>query len=223
MFKNNLLKFLSVFLLLLLFIGVKYSNNIKYFFVKQLNHQVFEENKFDTPINELIENINISESDNSKYDRSEYTSSYQSYNLNGKKFTSIRNYSYYASKHYDSNSDVYTDPYTDKELKIKGSQFDHIIPLSYANSHGSSNWSQEKKREYADDPTIGVDVNSHDNEAKSDKGPSEWLPNKNVEEYCYSWLIIADKYDISISKKDMDVIKEKLNNKAEINIINEYR
>ena len=173
-------------------------------------------------LQELINSIKIEDDQDVYYDRSEWTSSSQLYLCNNHrhdhnrnsytgdddgKFTSIRAYAYYESVWYDWDNDVYTDPYTGYIIKsVKETDYDHIIPLAYANAHGGSEWSGDKKKEYSDDPSVGVCCNKSENCIKGAKGPSEWLPKENQDDYCYTWLVIANKYDLSISQDDIDVI-----------------
>lgn len=179
-----------------------------------------------TPYSDLIKNITISEETDAKYDRDSYTSSSQHYtNSRGEEFSSIRNYSYYSSTYYNSDEKVYTDPYNGETgYTVKQTDYDHIIPLHYVNQHGGSEWTDDQKKTYADDPTVGVAVNAHDNRAKGDKGPSKWMPDENKAAYCYTWLVIADKYDISLSYADADCIAFQLRTASpeEIFILNTY-
>lgn len=176
----------------------------------------------DKSVAELLSSIEVEDGYEDYYDRNEYTSSSQYYvGRTGETYDSIRNYAYYESVHYQNG--VYQDPYTNKMYDIKGLDYDHIIPLHYANLHGADNWSEEDKKSYADDPYIGVNVNAHSNRAKSDKGPSQWLPEENVEDYCYTWLVIAYQYDLSITQEDIDTIMNQLDGYSNPAIINGYK
>lgn len=55
---------------------------------------------------------------------------------------------------------------------------------------------------------------------KSDKGPSEWLPEANVDDYCYTWLVIAVSYDIPLSPEDVKVIRDHIGSNPKL--INPY-
>lgn len=174
------------------------------------------------------------------YDRNEWTSSYQWYKCNEPnhdhnsndyngdddgEYRSIRAYSYYESVWYDWETERYLDPYTNEWIEnVKETDYDHIIPLAYANAHGAAQWGEEKKKAYADDPSVGVCCNSSDNRAKGAKGPSEWLPEENVEMYCYTWLVIAEEYNLTLSEKDLATINEVLFgvDVSELHVINEY-
>lgn len=181
----------------------------------------------------LIQSVTVAPADeNAQYDRDLYTSSSQYYecedpehdwhNSNGYtgdddgEYTSVRAYGFYESKYYDGESDSYTDPYTNETSDVsesgpKGYDWDHVIPLAYADSHGTNAWTEEQKKAFADDPLVGVCVNASDNRAKGAKGPSEWLPDENVDDYCYTWLVISSEYGLSISQEDMDTILQYVN------------
>lgn len=181
-------------------------------------------------LEELLSKVEVIENDlKIEYDRDDYTSSSQYYEGNevGEEYNSIKAYAYYESEYYNEENDSYICPYTNEVVAYENIDFDHIVPLNYAHNHGGSEWSEEEKKLYADDPNIGVNVNSSDNRSKGAKGPSEWLPDYNVEEYCYTWLIICDNYDISLSKSDYDTIVEILSKLSEeefksLDIINNY-
>ena len=194
----------------------------------------------DEELQVLIDSIKIGENV-SEYDRDDWTSSSQYYECNdienhkhnnndyngddNGEFGSIRAYSYYESEWYDWDLNEYIDPYSNETIySIKECDYDHIIPLAYANNHGAASWSNEEKKAYADDPTVGVNCYASENRSKQAKGPSEWLPSTNVADYCYTWLVIADKYDLSISQDDMDIIKQVLStaNVNELSLINDY-
>lgn len=157
-----------------------------------------------------------------KYDRDEWTSASQSYEFKGEKYSSIRKYSYYASK--NMNDQGYVDPYTNEYLELNGGDYDHIIPLAYAHLYGGYKWSDVEKKAFADDPRVGVVVNSSDNKSKGAKGPSEWLPKANLEDYAFTWLVIASEYDLSINKEDMDTIMKLLDGVSieDVKVINQY-
>ena len=48
------------------------------------------------------------------------------------------------------------------------------------------------------------------------------MPPANKEAYAYSWLVIANKYGIAISKADLEVIKETLKDTQSVSIINPH-
>lgn len=125
----------------------------------------------------------------------------------------LKNYKLYL----DTNVDItgpdfsYTCPYNGETIyDYTAIEWDHIIPIHYVFEHGGADWTREEKVAYCYDFEVGVNVNKHDNRVKSDKGPSEWLPEINQKWYCEQWLTIADKYNIIIAPEDMEVINEVL-------------
>ena len=184
----------------------------------------------DEGLNALLQSVMVGEAESVNYDRKEWTSSSQWYACNKNhpcdgEYTSIRTYSFYESEWYDWNAMEYTDPYTGEKIQsVKQTDYDHIVPLAYANSHGGAEWTEEDKRAFADDPLNGVCCTQYDNRSKGAKPPSKWLPQKNVEDYCYTWLLVCQHYGISLSQEDMNAIVEVLL-KADVGSltpINEY-
>lgn len=169
-------------------------------------------------VEQLLDEVKVaSPNEYVDYDRDSYTEPYKRIEYKGRKY-SLRKFAFVTSKHYKSGS--YTDPYTGDKLDINDSNFDHIIPLNYVNKHGGAGWSHSKKHQYATDVRVGVDVDGAINRDKSDKGPSEWLPDTNIDDYCYTWLVIAVSYDIALSPDDVRVIKENVGSSPKL--INPY-
>ncbi len=177
-------------------------------------------------LDELFAGVRVKGPERTYYDRREYTEDRGArpyYTYRGMRFRSLRLYAYYASENYDGKK--YTCPYDGGEYSLDGVEFDHIIPLHYVDQHGGAAWSVRRKRAFAKDPSVGVDVSAYQNRVKSDKGPAEWMPQNNAADYCYTWLVIAYEYDIAISPEDMAVIEKNLEGKTaeDLHTINEYR
>lgn len=198
---------------------------------------------------ELMANIQVKEKlENIKYDRKLWGSNDPSYTYTDEKGKSHKTSSsnragFYNSLSYNRETGVFTDPYDPtlqytayagtekkaKELKQPDNvNYDHIIPLSYVARAigGDDKWSAEKRNTYAYDLEVGVTASQHLNNVKGAKGPSQFLPpdRKAAIKYCYTWLVVANKYDIPIASNDMQVIKDTLANASddEITIINPY-
>ena len=102
------------------------------------------------------------------------------------------------------------DPYTGTTLTDPSkADIDHAVPLGYANDHGGDKWSTQKKQNYANDLTRGhlVASLSSANRAKGDKGPSEWLPDKDQCGYAKNFADVLYKWDLSTSQADHDVMQ----------------
>lgn len=167
-------------------------------------------------LNTIVDSINIVKSleDLNDYDRTTYEKPVQSYMLNNTKINR-NDYAWKTSKWFNEEDFTYICPYTgtiikdlddNKEDKDFGNlDYDHIVPLKSTYLRGANKWSDDKKNEYAYDQWVGVDVLNSANRSKSDKGPSEWLPTQNVEDYCYSWLLICSKYNLSMTQEEIDI------------------
>lgn len=89
------------------------------------------------------------------------------------------------------------DPYTGKIFTQSSDlDVDHIVPLYYAHLNGGANWSRAKKEAFANDETNLLLVDDSENQSKSAKGPSEYLPpNQSFRcDYLNRWVIILAKY-----------------------------
>lgn len=95
------------------------------------------------------------------------------------------------------------DPYTGEDIQfVKGASqvdIDHIVPLAWAWDHGASKWTQRQRELFANDVNNLVAVNRHDNRAKGDKDPNEWLPSVNKCEYTKAFIAIAEQYELDSS------------------------
>jgi hypothetical protein len=98
-----------------------------------------------------------------------------------------------------------TDPYTGTVFTSSSQvDIDHVVPLGYVATHGGQSWSSQKKNEYANDMTAGhlIAVSSSANRAKSDSGPSEWMPSTNQCAYGEDFVGVLKKWNISIEPSD---------------------
>jgi hypothetical protein len=73
---------------------------------------------------------------------------------------------------------------------------DHIVPLSWAWKHGASQWTSAKREQFANDERNLVAVEASLNRQKGDKGPNEWLPPKNVDQYKLRFQRIVKMYGL---------------------------
>ena len=101
------------------------------------------------------------------------------------------------------------DPYTDKKLS-SSSEIDFIIPLSYINKYSHIKASDKKEFiKSGDNTTLTFSKNI---KLKSYQPPSKWLPEENKEDYCYTYLQIASKWQISMTKEDIKTCRLEINN-----------
>ena len=87
---------------------------------------------------------------------------------------------------------------------------DHVVPLSYAHSHGAAEWTKDQKRAFANDPDNLLVVDDSTNRAKSDMGPHEWMPPRRKYwcEYINKWMAIKDKYVLTYDTLESEVLSQ---------------
>lgn len=144
------------------------------------------------------------------YDRDKYEGSTKTYKLNGETYNR-NDFAWKVSDFLISEDPFeYICPYTGETITDESKlDFDHIVPLKSTYLRGADKWTEEQCNEYAYDQFVGVDVFNSANRSKSDKGPTEWLPDENIEDYCYSWIVICSKYNLSMTQEELDIcIKE---------------
>lgn len=154
------------------------------------------------------------------YDRNSYEKPTTSYTLDGKK-VNRNDYAWKTSPWYNAEDNTYMCPYTgtiihDLDDKKEDNDFgnldyDHIVALKSTYLRGAKDWTEEQRNAYAYDQWVGVDVLNSANRSKSDKGPCEYLPAINVEDYCYSWLMICSKYDLAMTQEEIDLCMDYIN------------
>lgn len=114
---------------------------------------------------------------------------------------------------------ILADPYTGQTSAfVRGNvssmavQIDHVVPLGWAWQHGAATWTAEQRIVFANDPSNLLAVSGPANEAKSDKGPGEWMPANAA----YRCTCIQEfegslvKYSLSDAKRDLAAIRSYL-------------
>ncbi len=114
---------------------------------------------------------------------------------------------------------VLPDPYTGTQIQFrKGNttssavQIDHLVPLSLAWKHGASNWDAATRTRFANDPANLLAVDGPTNTAKSDLGPSQWMPPNKAYwcQYAADFTRVAHTYGLSVTKADRDALVDVL-------------
>ena len=198
--------------------------------VKELpKYTDYDRNLFEKPVKSYtLDGKKINRNDyawkTSKYFNSQnftYTCPYTGtiYFDNNKK-VNRNDYAWKTSKYFNSQDFTYTCPYTGKiihdlddgkeDQDFSKLDYDHLVPVKSAYERGARDWPQDKKNQYAYDQFVGVDVTASANRSKSDKGPAQWLPTINKGSYCYSWLKICNKYNLSMTQEEIDICKNEI-------------
>ncbi|MBW8487447.1 HNH endonuclease family protein [Actinomadura parmotrematis] len=106
------------------------------------------------------------------------------------------------------------DPYSGKQIDFTKSkamqvQIDHIYPLALTWRMGASGWSADKREKLANDHDELIAVWGTPNQQKSDKGPSEWKPQKSFQcTYGVRFIEIAKKYGLPVTRADHDALQD---------------
>ena len=167
-------------------------------------------NKFTAEdLDELVKSIRVKKGDKEiPYVRDSYEKPVKTFKVDGKTYTRNRYLSYYGKFLISREPFKYECPYTGVIITDpKKIDADHIFPLSEVHKSGGYEWSDEKRNQYAYDTEVLVNVLNSSNRSKGAKTPSQWLPDRNVERFCYTYLYIANKYDLEMSQEDIDVCK----------------
>ncbi len=146
------------------------------------------------------------------YNRNTFETPVQNYLLGGIRLNR-NNYSWMSGHFFNQDDFTFTCPYTGTIITdmddgkddddFGNLDYDHIVPLKSTYIRGAYAWTEEQRNEYAYDQWIGVDVLNSANRSKSDKGPLDYLPTENIEDYCYSWLLICSKYDLVMTEDEI--------------------
>ena len=92
-----------------------------------------------------------------------------------------------------------------------GVDIDHTVPLSYAAQHGNAmNWTQEQRKQFANDPINLEAMDAGTNRSKGDDGPSAWMPADTDYhcEYAQKFETVANQYNIDMPAADQQAIAD---------------
>ncbi|MEW5251192.1 HNH endonuclease family protein [Microbulbifer sp. 2201CG32-9] len=102
-------------------------------------------------------------------------------------------------------SGLWLDPYTGKFFVLASDlDVEHIVPLSWAHRHGGASWTNELKRQFAEDPENLWLVDDGRNQSKGNKGPDEWMPPYEPVQtiYVQRFIAIVEKYGLSLTQEE---------------------
>lgn len=91
---------------------------------------------------------------------------------------------------------------------------DHTVPLANAWRSGADSWTQDKRREFANDlarPQL-LAVSAASNRSKGDQGPEAWQPPAKTYwcTYARSWTTVKAAYDLTVTEAERDMLTEML-------------
>lgn len=110
---------------------------------------------------------------------------------------------------------VLKDPYGGETINFKRGQdtsskvqIDHLIPLSDAWQKGAQQWSDAKRKEFANDPLNLLAVDGPLNSQKSDSDAATWLPPRRSYRCAYiaRQIDVKAKYELWVTKAEKDAM-----------------
>ena len=175
----------------------------------------------------LVSKIRRAETKKEDYERDKFEKPTKYFYIDGTRYTRNK-YAWHISKYLVSEDPFeYLCPYTGLTIiDIDMLDFEHIVSLKTTYMNCPDWWTEKEMNEYAYDQLVGVDVYNKANRSKGAKTPSEWLPEVNIEDFCFTYLAICYKYDIAMDKRDIDVCKLEIYNALstgeEVTFINQF-
>ncbi|MBB4932480.1 hypothetical protein F4561_003300 [Lipingzhangella halophila] len=91
---------------------------------------------------------------------------------------------------------------------------DHFVPLKEAWDSGASDWSTDRREEFANDldtPQLWA-VSASSNSSKGDSDPAEWMPPETGIhcDYAKSWIAVKHAWDLPIDPDEEQALTELL-------------
>lgn len=87
-------------------------------------------------------------------------------------------------------------------------EVDHVLPLSAAWDLGAHSWPPERRRALANDPRNLVATSATANRNKSDRLPSEWMPERPRRcWYSRRLAAVASAYELPLPRADLRVMR----------------
>ena len=105
---------------------------------------------------------------------------------------------------YDGKT--FTDP--------QGIDIDHMVPLANAWRSGADKWTEEQRKEFANDLTRPqlLAVSAASNRSKGDQDPSQWKPPQKgfYCEYAKRWITVKAYYGLTVTEREKSTLREML-------------
>lgn len=92
---------------------------------------------------------------------------------------------------------------------------DHLVPLAEAWESGASEWTDERREEFAnnlDDPQALIAVTAGSNRSKGDRDPAEWQPPERSEwcAYATAWIDVKAEWGLTADPAEVAELEDML-------------
>ncbi len=121
---------------------------------------------------------------------------------------------------HDVLAGTWIDPYTGATLtfddlkdpaQAQAIQIDHVVPLAEAWISGAAAWTDERRREFANDLTVLLAVDGPTNAGKGADDPAAWRPRKEFQcAYARRWIRAKHHYDLTVDASEVRALEEML-------------
>jgi hypothetical protein len=111
-------------------------------------------------------------------------------------------------------SGLWFDPYTGLTFTVPGDlDIDHLVPLKEAHQSGAHAWTDEKRRDYANDldnPGHLIAVDDGTNQSKGHRDPAKWLPPSLAFRCAYvsAWIAVKRKWGLAMDSAEEAAIRD---------------
>ena len=97
---------------------------------------------------------------------------------------------------------------------LRSTDVDHLVPRSEAHDSGLCKASRAVRHAFANDLLNLALASPHINRVeKRDRDIGEWVPTENQVWYAYRWLLVKQRYDLSIDERERDALNRILSEK----------
>jgi hypothetical protein len=121
---------------------------------------------------------------------------------------------------HDVLAGTWVDPYTGATLtfddlkdpaQAQAIQIDHVVPLAEAWVSGAASWSEERRREFANDLSVLLAVDGPTNASKGAGDPAAWRPRKDYQcAYARRWIRVKHHYALTVDASEVAALEEML-------------